>query len=506
MLSFTILPLISGIALWLAFPDHSLFFLSWVALIPFLLFLTQQRSWKAIVAGNFVLGLTYFGGVLYWIPEVLTGYGGLGWRISIPIFFLMLLLLCLFFLPFSVLTHAVSTRSRAAALWSAPGFWVLSELLRNYYAVGGFPWALLGYSQYPYEWMRQLADISGVYLISFLIVFGNCALLALCRFRNYRTWVLPAIFALLFLGSNLYGWYRVEVWQVPAGKSIKAALVQPNISLSAPLEHYAKKYFEVLPAYYRQAVSAGVAWVVFPEAPNPYFFDTDFYFRTFWQREVRNSGAPLLLNSTSVETGSAGTHYYNGALLIGPEEQPTYRYHKIHLVPFGEYVPAADWLSFVQPLVQEVAGFSAGTTAVVGDVGGIPFGTLICFEGIFPESAREFVRQGAQLLVNITNDAWYGRSAAPRQHLEFGAFRAVENRKPILRCANSGYSAVIDPLGRIQQELGLFQDGIVLADVTACPYRSIYSRVGEWLNISLVVLALVTGVAVFRPRSKSRRK
>ena len=505
MLSFTILPLISGIALWFAFPDHSLFFLSWVGLMPFLYFLTQERPWKTIVAGNFVLGLTYFGGVLYWIPEVLIGYGGLGWGISIPIFFLMMLLLSLFLLPFSVLTHAVSTRSRAAALWSAPGFWVLSELLRNYYAVGGFPWALLGHSQYPFEWMRQLADISGVYLISFLIVLGNCALLALFRFRSYQTWVLPAIFALLFVGSNLYGWYRVEVWQVPAGKSIKAALVQPNISLSAPLEHYAKKYFEVLPAYYRQAVSAGAAWVVFPEAPNPYFFDTDFYFRTFWQRLVRNSGVPVLLNSTSVETKSS-TRYYNGALLIGPEERPAYRYHKMHLVPFGEYVPAADWLSFVQPLVQEVAGFSAGTTAVVGDVGGIPFGTLICFEGIFPESAREFVRQGAQLLVNITNDAWYGRSAAPRQHLEFGAFRAVENRKPILRCANSGYSAVIDPLGRIQQELGLFQDGIVLADVTACPYRSIYSRVGEWLNISLVVLALVTGVAVFRPRSKSRRK
>ena len=116
------------------------------------------------------------------------------------------------------------------------------------------------------------------------------------------------------------------------------------------------------------------------------------------------------------------------------------------------------------------------------------------------------MQRGAELLVNITNDAWYGRSAAARQHLEFGAFRAVENRKPMLRCANSGYSAVIDPLGRIQQELGLFEDGILLAEVSACSYRSIYSRVGEWLNISLVVLALVTGVAAFRRESKTRRK
>ena len=505
MLPFTILPLISGIALWLAFPDHSLFFLSWVGLMPYLYFLTQKRSWKAIVAGNFVLGLAYFGGVLYWIPEVLIGYGGLSWGVSIPIFLLMLLMLCFFLLPFSVLTHAVSTRSRVAALWSAPGFWVLSELLRNYYAVGGFPWALLGHSQYPYEWMRQLADVSGVYLISFLVVLGNCALLALFRFRSYRTWALSSIFTLLFAGANLYGWYRVEVWQVPPGKSIRAALVQPNILLSAPLEHYAKKYFEVLPQYYRQAVADGAAWVVFPEAPNPYYYDTDFYFRTFWQRQVRNSGVPLLLNSTSVETGS-NTRYYNGALLIGPGEQPVYRYHKMHLVPFGEYVPAADWLSFVQPLVQEVASFSAGTTPVVGEISGISFGTSICFEGIFPESAREFVRKGAQILVNITNDAWYGRSAAPRQHLEFGAFRAVENRKPILRCANSGYSAVIDLLGGIQQELGLFEDGILVAQVSACSYRSIYSRVGEWLNISLVVVALVTGVAAFRRGSKSRRR
>lgn len=505
MLSTMLLPLISGVALWLAFPDHSLFFLSWVGLVPYLHFLNQKRSWKSIIGGNFVLGVVYFGGVLYWIPNVLVGYGGLSWVLSFPVFVLLLLMLCLFLLPFSVLTHAVSSRSRQAALWAAPGFWMLSELLRNYYAVGGFPWASLGHSQYPYVWMRQLADVGGVYLISFLVVLGNAALLSLVGLRTYRTWVLPAVFSLLFAGANGYGWYRLEVWKVPPGESIRAALVQPNISLSASLEHYARKYFEVLPDYYGKAVAAGAAWVVFPEAPNPYFFDTDFYFRTFWQRRVQEAGVPLLMNSTLVEADSS-SRYYNGALLIDPDNPRAYRYHKMHLVPFGEYVPLEDWLSFVQPLVQEVAGFSAGTESVVGEIDGIRFATLICFEGIFPESARMVVRKGAEVLVNITNDAWYGRSSAPRQHLEFGAFRAVENRRPILRCANSGYSTVIDPLGRIGRELELFEEDMLLADVTGTSYRSIYSQVGEWLNISLILLALTVGVASRGKAKKSRRK
>ena len=190
--------------------------------------------------------------------------------------------------------------------------------------------------------------------------------------------------------------------------------------------------------------------------------------------------------------------YFNSALLLSSTGQEAYRYHKSHLVPFGEYVPFQDWLGVLfEPLVQGVAGFSPGEELQLGNINNSRFATLICYEGIFPELSRRFVRQGAQMFVNITNDSWYGRSTAPRQHLEMVLFRAIEMRKPFLRCANSGYSAAIDYLGRSSQEMGLFEEGIMMTQVAGNTYRSLYSYIGEWMNIMVVAgtafLAVVGG-------------
>ena len=178
-------------------------------------------------------------------------------------------------------------------------------------------------------------------------------------------------------------------------------------------------------------------------------------------------------------------------LIFDDRGQQVARYDKMHLVPFGEYVPFADLLDFAGPLVKEVGGFSPGSKFTLGQVSGAQFASLICFEGIFPELARGFVLSGAQILINITNDTWYGTTAAPLQHLQIGAFRAIEQRRSLLRCANSGYSAHIDSTGAILQQMDLFQEGLLLTEVKTSSYRSIYSRVGEWINISAVVFVLL---------------
>ena len=487
MTRWTLRPLVSGIGICLAFPDFSLYPLAWVALAPYLQFLLEADSRRRVLTGHLIFSSLYFGGVLYWIPRVLVEYGNLDWFTSALIFGLMVLLLDLFLLPFSLLTHAVGRRSANIALWSAPGLWILTELLRNYYTVNGFPWALLGHTQFAYRWIAQIADLSGVYLISFLVLLGNAALVALLRNRSRR---IPIVFAICFTGANLYGLYRCQIWTPPSGPSLRVALVQPDVGLFADGRHYAKKYFDELPQHYGKAVEAGVDWVIFPEAQNPYLFNADSQFRAFWERRVQAAGVPLLMNVASVERPPS-TRYFNSAYLLKGGEGVSYRYDKIHLVPFGEYVPMAEWLAFATPLVQEVGGFHPGREFVLGRVSGVPFATLICFEGIFPELARDFVRSGARILVNITNDTWYGTTAAPMQHFQFGAFRAIEQRRPLLRCANSGYSAHIDATGAVRSRTGLFEKRLLVDTVQSSSYRSVYSRVGEWINMFLAGLALL---------------
>ena len=479
-------PVLSGLALWFSFAEVSLFPLAWIALVPYLHFLLLRHPWKWVLLGHFLMSGLYLGGVLYWIPRVLTTYGNLQWLVAVVVFLLMILTLSVFLLPFSILVRWAAARSAHRALLCAPGFWLLSELGRNYYAVGGFPWALLGYSQYPYPWLTQVADLSGVYLVSLLVVAGNCALLAVWQLRNWRP---LALVGMVLLIANLYGAYRLHFWQPSSQTPLKVVLVQANIALSEGKEYYAVKYFETLPAHYQEAVRKGARWVIFPEAQNPYSYGEDFYFTRFWERTVRNAGVPLLLNSTLSEEGRSG-HYFNSAVLLDPAGKQAYRYDKIHLVPFGEYVPLGRWLRFARPLVQEVSSFSPGSRLELGTLQQARFGTLICYESIFPEMSRRLTREGAQVLVNLTNDAWFGKTAAPRQHLAMSAFRAIESRKPVLRCANSGYSAVIDPLGRIEQELGLFEEGLLLGEVAGNEYRPIYSWLGEWMNLSIIIVSL----------------
>jgi apolipoprotein N-acyltransferase len=483
----------------LSFPNFSLFWLAWLGLIPYLYFLVQVPSWRRVAIGHVIFSLAYFGGVLYWIPRVLVVYGGVNWFVAVPVFLLLPLLLGALLFPFAFLTRLAAAKSVRLALLCAPGFWIATELFRNFYPFGGFPWALLGHSQYPYLWVSQLADISGAYLISFLIVLVNSALLAMVKLRD---WKYLAISAVLVFLANSYGMYRVHMWNSPAGSQVRVAVVQPDIALAEDREHYALKYFEELPEFYRRAVQEGAQWVIFPEAQNPYMYRDDFYFSTFWERQVARSGAYLLFNTTMVEGNPH--RYFNSAVLLNPEGKSAYRYDKTHLVPFGEYVPLGRWLNFVQPLVHEVSSFTPGTSYESGVAGGVPFATLICYEGIFPEISREFVRRGSEVLVIITNDAWYGDTAAPRQHLEIAAFRAIETRRPVLRAANSGYSAVIDSRGRMESQLGLFESGMLMADVRGSGFRSVYSYIGEWLNFGLIGGSFVIWV-VGKPQ-KTRRK
>lgn len=494
-----LLPLVSAVALVVSFPDASFYPLAWCALVPYLYWLGFAPTWRRLLLGHAVFAFGFFGGVLYWIPRVLVVYGGLPWAIGVFALVLMVLLLAAMLLPFSWLSALAARRSPTTLALVAPGMWTLTELLRNYIPFGGFPWATLGYTQAELPWALQTADLGSVYFISFLVVLVNGALLLLIRRQAFP--VAAAILACA-LGVNLYGAWRYWLWDPVPGPNVRVGIAQGNIDLKSDLEHYADKYFRVLPRLFDQAVAAGARWVLFPEAQNPYRLEHDFYFRQFWSSRLQTSGAFLLVNSAADAEGG----YYNSAYLLGPTGEIVHRYDKIHLVPFGEYLPLEGWWGPGQALVAEVSGFLPGSRPGVAQAAGVTFSTLICYEAIFPELSRAAVRQGAQILVNITNDGWFGDSAAPSQHLQMARVRAVETRRPLLRAANSGYSAVISPKGVLELRTELFTEDLLTADIAGGTGGTLYLAYGLLPTLAVIMLCTALGWIAPPVRAKGAKR
>lgn len=499
--SFLILPAVSGVGVALAFPDFNAFPLAWIALTPYLWFLVSRPGTGSVLVGHLLFGVFYFGVIFYWIPGVLTQYGGLPQPIAILALVVMTLVLTGVFLPFPLLIRWLAVRSVPGALLVAPGLWTALELARNWFPFGGFPWASLGYSQADYAWMIQVADLGSVYLVSFLVVLVNAGIVLMFRREAFS---LVAGIVVVFLLANLYGLYRWNFWTPRDTASVTVGVAQGNIELMAGMEHYAERYFKVLPRLFDRAVAEGARWVIFPEAQNPYRYEHDFYFRQFWEGRTRLSNSALLFNSThGSEDG-----YFNAAYLLTPDGRVSYRYDKIHLVPFGEYLPL-EWLwGATESLVAEVSHFTPGRTMEIGRLDEFGFATLICYEAIFPELGREAALKGAEFLVNITNDGWFGPTAAPAQHLQAARVRAIETRRPLLRAANTGYSAIIDPWGRLEQRTHLMTEALLVTEVKGSASPTLFLSFG-FLPVGLVIivsLAFAFGDLVARSGASRSRK
>jgi len=310
-----LLPLVSGLLLCLSFPQISLFPLALAGLAPFFWFAGTERSWKSLLLGHLVFSLVFYGGVLIWIPRVLVVYGGLSPIIGGLALLIMALAMGSVLLPFSLLFQWGSRRAPRTTLLAAPGLWILTELIRNFAPFDGFPWASLGYSQVPFVWLSQTADLGSVYLVSGLVVLTNSSLVLLARYRDWRKVCLTS--GLVFLGC-LYGIWRMEFPPPSPEHSVRVGVAQGNIDLMADRNYYAGKYFRTLPELFDQASEQGAEWIIFPEAQNPYRYPGNFYFREFWETRVQRKGVHLLFNSTSVEE----TGYYNSAYLLAPDGRP----------------------------------------------------------------------------------------------------------------------------------------------------------------------------------------
>ncbi len=497
-----LLATMSGVSLALSFPNADLSFLSWICFVPLLLAIARKSPAQAFRLG-LVGGLVGYGGILYWLNIVMTLYGKLPWFVS---FCLYLILTTYFALNVGIISGLVRRGELAgiSPLFSFPFLWVGFEYLRSFIPFSGFPWASLGYTQYRILPLIQIADITGVYGLSFLIVLANVVLLRIIKgavMRGPSVYPTRSAALLLFLLLLTLGYGFIRLNSAEAGVPLKVVLAQGNIPQDVKWNPAFKE--STLAVYERltnEACAAGSDLVVWPESALPFYFQGGGADSARVKSLAKRFKTCMLVGSPAVEQDGKKTRFLNSAFLLAPTGQVIGRSDKMHLVPFGEYVPYAGLLPFVNKMVEGIGDFSPGAGITPLETGKGKIGVLICFEGIFPELSRAYVQAGSGLLVNITNDAWFGRSSAPYQHLSMTVFRAVENGVPLVRAANTGITAIIDSRGHIRRMTRLFREDTITGEVRLGTGETLYTRYGDFFAIVCSAVAAATVILSFRKR------
>lgn len=490
----TPLALASGILLALAFPKIDWNLLAWVAFIPLLWLVRTQSLPRAFYLG-WLSGMGFYLCTLYWVVETIGLYSNIPYLVAVG----PLLLMCGILATYTGLFAAgVSLRADRglSLLILGPVLWVGLEWVRSFFIIG-FPWVSLGYSQHRFLNLIQFVEFTGVYGLSALVIFGNCVLfIVLSRRGPGRGRLLLTLLVLVFGLSGWGTWRRAQLADLPASHTLNVGIAQGNIAQN---KKWDADYQETTIARYeqltRQLEQDGVDLVVWPEAAVPFFFQSDVTYRGRLLDLSQDTKTPILFGSPAFQVRGGDVTLFNRTYLLSPDATLLDHYDKMILTPFGEYVPFQDSLfSFVQKMVEGIGDFAPGSRRTVFE---LPFGTfsvLICYEGVFPDLARRFVRDGASLLINVTNDAWFGTTSAPYQHLVMEAMRAVENRVPLVRSANTGISAIVNIDGRIEAQTELLETTHLAGRLAWPRVTTVYTRYGDWfVFLCLASLPLVLG-------------
>ncbi len=488
----------SGALLALSFPRYGHPAFAWIALVPLLVALATKRQ---PARRAFLLGLTsgfiYFTATLYWTGTVIRTFGG----IPLPAAVLGVILLALYqgFFPalFALIVSRLIAGGGLMALVLADAAWVATEFLRGI-VFGGFPWVLLGDSQVTVLPVAQIASVLGVYGVSFLVAFVNGAIAYAMLTAGRRRAAVIASAAIVLIAIGAWGTARIADGSLTrTGTPIRVGLIQANVAQEEKWKSgEARRIFTTYIAMTRDAVSRGAEYVIWPESATPFMFERDPVGQEALRALARELRVPILFGSDQ-EVTRPEPALYNAAFLVTPDGKTAAVYRKIHLVPWGEFIPMKRLLFFVSPLVDSFTDFSPGTEMVLLPVNSHLTSTAICYEVVYPSLIRQAVQAGSELLTTITNDAWYGHSSAPYQHFALASMRAIEQGRYLVRAANTGISGVVDPYGRIVRQSGIFEQDALVEQVRFLNVRTIYSRIGD--VIAYVAIALVAiGLIVFR--------
>ena len=497
-----VLACLSAVLLIPSFPRFDLNGLAWVGLVPLLVALEGKRLRAAFVIG-FTTGLIFFLGIFHWALTI-SGYNLLD-------HLLLTSYLACYVGLFGLTLGWIRRRANLPLVLAAPPVWVASEYLRAHASLLTFPWLLLGYSQYLHPSLTQLASVTGVYGLSFLIVLCNALGADALRYWRHcrglstassplpRSLVLSAVtVSALLISTYVYG--RWTLSQPLPEERIRIAVIQGNIpqqsaSRSAILDRYS--------ALTRKAAQGTPALIVWPETAVPSDIKHDPTLRRKIDALALETGKVLLVGSSEYAKFSRGDpqdralqgRFYNSMFFVSPKETIEGEYRKITLVPFGEYEPFKGIITWPRVIAGGFGNMLPGDSYTLFSLDGRRFGAVICWEVMFPDLFREFVRRGATFMISATNESWFGPTAAPYQLLAMTTIRAAENRTAIARAASTGLSSFIDPYGRITARLGdgtgreLFVEGVLSQDIHVSHTRTFYTQYGDVFALSQIALS-----------------
>ena len=509
-----LLALLSAILQIVIFPLPNLYVLSWVALAPLLVALLRARRRRTLELQGvmkllparpaqafllaYVSGILWYGGSCYWVYSTMKQYGGIGSPGAALLLVLFCLYLGLYHGLFGLTIAGLERASLRTALVLSPLVWVAVELART--RVSGFPWDLLGTTQVDNIPLARIARFTGAYGVSLEIMIVNAAFAAafLADRRRRRSLFVAALGAAFVLQMGRW----VPVAEAPA--PLRARLVQENIPVLDSTE-WTRQYFEdTLADLERISLepqggdNQRADLIVWPESPAP-FYSSDPLFRDALTRVARGAEAWVVAGAIGVENANLSpqqpTRVFNSAVLVDPRGEWQGRYDKVHLVPFGEYLPFKHWLAFAGGLTKEVGDFSRGTSRRPLTAGDQKLGVFICYESVFPDEVRRLAKEGAQVFVNVSNDGWYGDSGAYAQHLNQARMRAVENARWLLRDTNTGVTAAIDPDGRIVARVARKLRTVLDAHYGLSSRTTFYTRQGDWLACGCAIISLAALIA-----------
>ena len=502
---------LSGFLQYLIFPEHNWAFLVWLALVPLLFSGFQERSGKRAFCLGMISGIVFFSFSCYWIYGVLDNYGNLSWIGAGFLFTLLVLYLSLYQGIFLYLFSRVSLSSTKLSLLSSPIFWVSTEYLRAH-VFTGFPWCLLGYGFIDLGGIVQLASYTGVYGLSFLSATTSAIIVSLVFFPSWRY----IGFALLIMGAffQFVEFVSIDLNNKDTNKAY-ARIVQPNINVEEKWNKETRKktFNQVtklsLNRLETKSSPQSVEIIVWPETPAPFYYNHDPQFRSTINRITQKARATLVFGFVDFQTPtnkerlntSFSLEPYNSVGVVNPLGKLISQYDKIHLVPFGEYVPLEKIFFFIDKISTESGNFKSGKEIVLSTLeSGKKIGTVICYEVVVPDLVRQFVSKGAEVLITVTNDAWFGDTSAPYQHLFMARMRAVENNRYLIRAANSGISALVSPSGQILKRTKLNK-----IDVLEVPFwwREEVTFYSRWGDIFAYCCLAITGILlIFQCKNK----
>jgi len=382
---------------------------------------------------------------------------------------------------------------------AAPVVWVATELGRA--DITSFPWVLLGYSQVTILPIAQLASLFGVYGLSMLVAAVSAALaFAAAGPRQGRVRYLPVAGALMLVLA-IAGWGSRRVaaseW-TRAGEPIRIGMIQGNVDQAQKWDvKRASAIFQDYVNMTRQAIREGAQLVLWPESSTPFLFEEDLPAAAVVRTLAQQARVPIVFGSDQIERGRPD-RFFNSAFLVRADGTTGGVYRKMHLVPFGEYVPFQRLLFFAAPLTEQAGTFSPGLNPELLPVDGHRISVAICYEVVYPDLVRQFVAGGSELLTTITNDAWFGQTSAPVQHFQQAAMRAIENGRYLVRSANTGISGIVDPYGRVLAQTPIFESAVLLGEARFLRTSTFFSRHGDGLAYASVVATLVLLVVASR--------